>query len=256
MATNPPHNGQFGTFRNFRISGRPVALRTALPDWSRPTRNQGSNYQSSALVDALEGEQPTPGGEGREDGRLHEEISSVTVLPMDELILANGAEPERWDVCNKELYSVLSLSTRGEASSFLVRFAERPDSRQQPDGQAAWKALTDTYLNSSMQRRRILLRTLNGLVMMPNQDPDEYLMEVFQQRDELEHIGESFAEARILDLILESFSDEPSPSDSPPSETPRSRRKKSRPRRVRCTPIASRAVTAKYFRAGRDASQL
>ena len=37
---------------------------------------------------------------------------------------------------------------------------------------------------------------------MLNQDPDEYLTEVFQQLDELEHIGESFTQARILDLIL------------------------------------------------------
>ena len=44
--------------------------------------------------------------------------------------------------------------------------------------------------------------------MRSNQDPDEYLTEVIQQRDELEHICESFTEARILDIILESLSDE------------------------------------------------
>ena len=58
-----------------------------------------------------------------------------------------------------------------------------------------------------MQQRRILTCKPNGMVMIPNQDPDEYLTEVFQQRDELGHIGESFIEARIFDLILKGFRD-------------------------------------------------
>ena len=55
------------------------------------------------------------------------------------------------------------------------------------------------------------MHKLDGMVMGPNQDPEEYLTEVFQQRDELEHIGESFTEACILDLILEGRSDEYDP---------------------------------------------
>ena len=46
---------------------------------------------------------------------------------------------------------------------------------------------------------------------MPNQDPDEYFTEMFQQRDKLEHIGEIFTEARILGLILEGLSEEYEP---------------------------------------------
>ena len=49
------------------------------------------------------------------------------------------------------------------------------------------------------------------MVMMSNQEPDEYLTKVLQQRDELEHIGKSFTEARILDFILEGLSDEYKP---------------------------------------------
>ena len=47
VATNPPHNSHFGTCRNVRHSGRPIAPRTVLPDKarSRQTHNQGSNYQ-------------------------------------------------------------------------------------------------------------------------------------------------------------------------------------------------------------------
>ena len=62
---------------------------------------------------------------------------------------------------------------------------------QQPDGQAAWTAMTQIFLNSS------LMGKLKGMLMRPNQDPDEYLTGVFQQRDELEGIDESLTEARI-----------------------------------------------------------
>ena len=52
------------------------------------------------------------------------------------------------------------------------------------------------------------MRKLNGKTMRLNQDPNENFTEIFQQRDELEHIGESFTEARILAIILEGLSDE------------------------------------------------
>ena len=113
-------------YRNRRGRGRPA------------TRSVTTS--SSALADAMEGEKPTPGVEG---GGQHEEISSVTVASMatvpstDELILANRAELVQWDAYNKQLYSVVFLYTKGAANSFLVRFAGRPSSRQQPDGQAA-----------------------------------------------------------------------------------------------------------------------
>ena len=55
------------------------------------------------------------------------------------------------------------------------------------------------------------MRKLNGMAMKPNQGSDEYLTEGFYHRNELEHIGESFTEARMLNLILEGLSDEYEP---------------------------------------------
>ena len=172
---------------------------------------------SSVLADAMEGEELTPGREGIEDGGQQEEISLVTVSSMatvpstDERILDNGVELMQWDAYNKQLYSVLFLCTKGAANSFLVCCAGRPGSRQESDRQAAWRATGEKYLSSSMQRWRILMRKLNGMTMKPNKDPDEYLTEVFQQRDELEYIGERFTEARILNIILDGLSDEHEP---------------------------------------------
>ena len=136
-------------------------------------------------------------------GWTHEEIPSVRVPSMatvpstDELILANRAEFVQWDAYNKQLYRVLFLCTKGGENSFLICFAGRPGSRQQLDGQVAWRAMGEKYLNSSMQWRCILMRKLNGMTMTPNQHPDEYFTQLVQQRDELEDIGETFTEAHI-----------------------------------------------------------
>ena len=43
---------------------------------------RGVTTSSSALADAMEDEEPTPGKEGREGGGQHEGVSSVTVPSM------------------------------------------------------------------------------------------------------------------------------------------------------------------------------
>ena len=156
---------------------RPEPLYRTRRGRGRPA-TRGMATSSSALADAMEGEEPTPGREGIKGEGQHKEISSgtvpsmATVLSMDELILANGDEIVQWDAYNKQLYSVLFLWTKDAANRFLVRFAGRPGLRQQSDGQAAWRAMGAKYLNSSMQRRRILMRKLNSMPMTPNQDSD------------------------------------------------------------------------------------
>ena len=79
---------------------------------------------------------------------------------------------------------------------------------------------------------------------------------MFQQRDELEHIGESFTEACILDLILKGLSGEFEPIRFVAERDPGTLLKKSRPQCATCTPTTSRVVTARVFRAGRDVSRL
>ena len=143
----------------------------------------GVTTSSAALADTPEGEELTPGGEDGAGGGEYEEIylltvpSMATVSPMDELILANRDERVRWDAFNKHFYSVLFLCTKGVANSFFVRFGGRPDSRQRPDGQGEGRAMGKKYLNSLMQRRCILMRKLNGMTMMLNQNLYEYLAE-------------------------------------------------------------------------------
>ena len=122
----------------------------------------------------------------------------------------------------KQLVSVRSYFLTGATDSFLIRFAGEADPRQQSDGQAAWKAMIKKYPNSSTHQRSVLVRQLNSIVIMQNQDPDENPIEMFQPRDDLDYTGKSFEEARILNLILWRVSPTSTrPSDSPPRGTPR-----------------------------------
>ena len=231
---------------------RPELLYRTRRGRGRPT-TRGVATSSSALAGAMESEEPTPGREGIKGKGQHEEISSVTIPSMatvpstDELTLANRAELVQWDAYNKQLHSVLFLCTKGAANNFLVRFAGRPGWSQQPDGQAAWRAMGKKYLSSSMQRRRLLMHKLNGMTMTRNQYPDEYLTQVFHQRDELEHVGETFTEARMLDIILEDLSDEYEPIRFAAERDPEISLKKMEFKCETCTPTASRAVTARRF---------
>ena len=143
--------------------------------------------------------------------KLPRVTSMVTVSSMDELILAHRAELERWGAYNKQLNSVLFLVTKWADNRFLARFATRPDSRQQPDEQAASKAMEEKYLKLSMLCQRILMRKLNSMIMRSTQDSGQYDTEVHQQRDELELNGESVTEARIVCLIREGLNDEYEP---------------------------------------------
>lgn len=71
---------------------------------------------------------------------------------------------------NIQLYSVLYLTTKGAAASFLLLCEPRAD--YLADGKAAGDGLVEKYFNSSRQRRRILVRQLDGMIMRFEKDPD------------------------------------------------------------------------------------
>lgn len=54
-----------------------------------------------------------------------------------------------------------------------------------------------------MQHRPLLVHQLDVKIMSPNQDRDQYITEVYQLRDELEYIGESFSQVCVMSLTLE-----------------------------------------------------
>ena len=68
--------------------------------------------------------------------------------------------------------------------------------------------LRNKYQNTSRQRRRILLRRLDNGVMRPDIDPDVFLSEVFQLRDELNDLGEVITNKRFTIIILDALPDD------------------------------------------------
>ena len=142
MATNALRNGQFGISDFYKtLDGQlhPEPLFRTRRGRCRSTIRVVTT-SSLTLADALDSEKPTPGDE---QFGWNEEISLVTVPPTDELILTNGAEHERWDTYNKQPYNVLFWLNNSPTRSFPVHVAGRPDSRQQPNGHAAWEAMTE-----------------------------------------------------------------------------------------------------------------
>ena len=150
MTTKPPRNGQLGTSINFQsldaqLHPKPLYRANAVGG----TATRGVATSSSALTAAFKGEELALVGKGGECGGRQDKISSVKVSLMvtvpltNESILTYGAELERWNANNKQRFSVLIIYFKGAANSFLIRFAGRPDSRQQLKGQAAWKAIAE-----------------------------------------------------------------------------------------------------------------
>ena len=165
---------------------------------------------SLALADAMEGEEPTPGVQG---GGQHEEISSMTVSSMatvpstDELILANRAELVQWDAYNNALQRLASVYQRRSQQLTYPLYREA-----RLEATTGWTGAAESNGRTIPQLFNTAAAYSDGqterLTMTPNQDLDEYLTHIFQQRSELEHVGETFTEARFLDIILKGLSNE------------------------------------------------
>ena len=73
------------------------------------------------------------------------------------------------------------------------------------DGNQAWLALQSKYQNNSRQRRRTLLRRLDSSGMKPDTDPDVFLSEINQIRDELGVLDETVSTERLTTIILDAL---------------------------------------------------
>ena len=108
-----------------------------------------------------------------------------------------------WDTANEHLFSVLRLTTTGAARSVLLKF--EPRNGQPGNGREAWLTLKNKHQNTSRQRRRALLRLLDNSVMMSGINPDVFLSEVVQLRDELNDLGEVVSNERLTTVILDAL---------------------------------------------------
>ena len=167
-------------------------------EWSRSFNDilQISWFFLSKIVYGLEKPEPIPGS--REEDTT--EGSDDDTGNIDEREHSNVDDIKAWNSANEHLFSVLRLTTTGAARSVLLQFElkyKRPG-----DGKRAWLALQSKYQNNSRQRRRTLLRLLDNSVMKPDTDPDVFLSEINQIRDELSVLDETVSTERLTTIML------------------------------------------------------
>ena len=153
----------------------------------------------SKIVYGLEKPEPIPGS--REEDTT--EGSDDDTGNIDEREHSDVDDIKAWNSANEHLFSVLRLTTTGAARSVLLQFElkyNRPG-----DGKRAWLALQSKYQNNSRQRRRTLLRLLDNSVMKPDTDPDVFLSEINQIRDELSVLDETVSTERLTTIILDAL---------------------------------------------------
>ena len=118
---------------------------------------------------------------------------------------SNSDNIEAWDTANEHLFSV-RLTTLGPARSVLLKFEQK--NGQPRNGREAWLASKNKYHTTSRQRRRTLLRRLDNSVMRSDIDPDAFLSNVFQLRDELDDLGEIVTGERLTTINLDALLEE------------------------------------------------
>ena len=161
----------------------------------------------SKIMSGLERPEPIP----REDREGEENASDFDINGSNSSeVSADGSrnsdeEPnnsddiEAWGTANEHLFSVLRLTTTGATRSVLLKF--EPRNGHAGDGKETWLALKNKYQNTSRQRRRTLLRRLDNSVMRSDIDPDVFLSEVFQLRDELNDLGETITDEPLTTTV-------------------------------------------------------
>ena len=131
---------------------------------------------------------------------------SVTELPTSLIwtipeTVTNREEIMAWHRYNRMLGTFLSMCTTGAAKKFVATFKPKPD--MMFNGIAAWKALVKKYRNPSRQRQKILFKKLYNMTMDVDQDPDAFLHDMTELRDELQLLGSPIPDDQFLNIILD-----------------------------------------------------
>ena len=92
------------------------------------------------------------------------------------------------------------------ARSVQMKF--EPRNVQPGNGREAWLVLKTKYQDTSCQRRRTLLWWLDNSAMRSDIDPNVFLSEVFQLRDEIIDLDEIVSNRRLTTTILYAVSEE------------------------------------------------
>eukprot|EP00903_Cladosiphon_okamuranus_P021648 g19902.t1 len=131
---------------------------------------------------------------------------SVTELPTSLLwaipaTVTNRDDILAWHRFNRMIGTFLSMCTTGAAKKFVATCKPKPDMIF--NGIAAWKALVKKYRNPSPQRQKILFKKLYNMTIDVEQDPDAFMYDMTELRDELQLIGSPTPDDQFLNIILD-----------------------------------------------------
>ena len=124
---------------------------------------------------------------------------------IDECEPSNVDDIKAWDSANEHLFSVLRSTTGATRSVLLQLLQFEPKYGRPGDGKQAWLALQSKNQNNYRQRRQTLLRRLDNSGMKPDTDPDAFLSEIHQIRDELGVSDETVSTERLTTIIFDSL---------------------------------------------------
>lgn len=121
--------------------------------------------------------------------------------------IKNAEEINTWHHNNWMLFNFLFLSTTGAAAKFLLQHNPKPG--EFSTGKAAWSGmiLIAKYQNSTPRRKRIMINQLASIVMAEGQDPDVFIYEICNLRDELVGMIEVINDDS-LDIVPEGLTDD------------------------------------------------
>ena len=83
----------------------------------------------------------------------------------------------------------------------------KPNKGEIPNDVAARNGMVENYQYSMWQKRRMIKHQLQSITMSEGQDPDTFINELCQSKDELVEKGEVINEAILLVIILEGVPD-------------------------------------------------
>eukprot|EP00752_Nemacystus_decipiens_P017171 g15384.t1 len=132
--------------------------------------------------------------------------ATATELPTSVLweipeSVVNRDDIRDWHSANMMLGTFLSMCTSGAAKKFVATFKPKPD--MMFNGIVAWKALVKKYRNPSRQRQKILFKKLYNMTMDVDQDPDAFMHDMTELRDELTLLGSPIPDDQFMNIILD-----------------------------------------------------
>eukprot|EP00903_Cladosiphon_okamuranus_P021708 g19957.t1 len=166
---------------------------------------------AAAAADSFDDGDNSENSDASSDVRVEPTYESATELPTSFIwaipaTVTNRDDILAWHRYNRMLGTFLSMCTTGAAKKLVATFKPKLD--MMFNGIAAWKALVRKYRNPSCPRQKILFKKLYNMTMDVEQDPDAFMHDMTELRDELQLLESPIPDEQFLNIILDCLSEQ------------------------------------------------